>query len=68
MIEAFGGGCTFTGEPGADRGKRMSNPATRSALGWEPQYASFQAFMAQGGRDWFSEHAEVAPAGAKHAP
>ncbi|GFR46023.1 hypothetical protein Agub_g7282 [Astrephomene gubernaculifera] len=49
---------TFTGafpeDPRVGRGKVVSNPATRAALGgWAPRYPSFAAFMAAGGKDWY---------------
>ena len=36
-------------------GKRMSNPRTRQRLGWEPVYASFAEFCAEGASDSFSD-------------
>ncbi|KAL6776570.1 CPLD52 [Auxenochlorella protothecoides x Auxenochlorella symbiontica] len=45
----------FVGAPGSSVGKRMTNPATRRALGWEPRFKSFRAFMAGGAEDWYLE-------------
>ena len=36
-------------------GKRMFNPRTRQRLGWEPVYASFAEFCAEGASDSFSD-------------
>lgn len=51
---AFEGAVEFTGEPGASRGKRLDNAATRAALGWAPRYPSFAEFAAAGARDFYT--------------
>eukprot|EP00873_Tetraselmis_striata_P042185 jgi/Tetstr1/462449/TSEL_007447.t1 len=54
---ATGHGCTFTGAPpegGAASGKRMSNAASRAALGWAPKYPSFAEFCAAGASDYYT--------------
>jgi len=67
------GPITFGGPTdGPSRGKRMTNRATRAALGgWAPKYASFQAFTASpnGGRDAYNTDARLGglEAGAAHA-
>lgn len=38
---AFQGSVTFTAPEGPVKGKRMSNPATRAQLGWQPKYPSY---------------------------
>ena len=70
--EAFAGQrYAFTGaeSDAGPRGKRMSNAATRQALGgWAPKYASYDAFMRQhGARDWYSQQEGAAPKGMPHA-
>ena len=51
----FSGEFRFTGAEGdGGRGKRVTNAATRSALGWRPKYPSFAAFMAGGGKDFYT--------------
>ena len=70
-IEASGqlpGKTTFSGEEGPVKGKRMSNDATKKQLQWEPVYGGgIEEFFAQGGHDWYSEAAVVAPTGAPHS-
>ena len=56
---AYGGAAEFTGAPGADRGKRMDNSATRTALGWAPRHPSFVEFVAAGAQDFYSSQAWV---------
>lgn len=42
------------GGPGQGRGKRMTNPGTRAALGgWAPEFPSFRDFMRAGADDWY---------------
>ncbi len=54
---AYEGGVEFTGSEGSNKGKRLNASNTRDALQWAPQYSSFQAFMASGAKDWYSEEA-----------
>ena len=65
------GPISFAGSPdGPSKGKRMTNPATRAALGgWAPKYASFQAFTAGGGKDAWNSDARLGGVaeGAAHA-
>eukprot|EP00884_Botryococcus_braunii_P000642 jgi/Botrbrau1/10579/Bobra.0358s0002.1 len=63
---AFQGSVTFVGEKGASQGKRIDNRATQEALGWQPKYSSFRAFMEGGARDWYSEAGLQSPQGAPH--
>ena len=61
---------TFPGPAGGpSRGKRMTNAATRAALGgWAPKYASFEAFCAGGGVDAYNSDARLGGVeGAPHA-
>ena len=63
------GGVRFVGPEGGavPAGKRMSNGATRVALGWYPRHPSFIEFVArEGARDWYTQ-SELAPAGMPHA-
>jgi len=54
---------------GPSQGKRLTNPATRAALGgWQPKYASFEAFCAAGGKDAYNSDARLGGVeGAAHA-
>lgn len=64
---AFQGSVTFTAKEGPVKGKRMSNPATRAQLGWQPKYPSYADFMRQtGAKDWYTAQ-EAAVAGMPHA-
>ncbi|KAL4418741.1 hypothetical protein ABPG77_006414 [Micractinium sp. CCAP 211/92] len=64
---AFQGSVTFTAPEGPVKGKRMSNPATRAQLGWQPKYPSYADFMRQtGAKDWYTAQ-EAAVAGMPHA-
>lgn len=46
----------FTGAAGSGaKGKQADNSATRAALGWQPRWPSFKAFMEQGAKDWYSQ-------------
>ena len=43
-------------EADSSKGKRVTNKATREALGgWRPKYESFDAFMVAGGQDFYSK-------------
>ncbi|PSC68244.1 NAD(P)-binding domain [Micractinium conductrix] len=67
---AFSGSVTFTGPEGPVKGKRMSNPATRKQLQWEPKYPSYAQFMRDSkAHDWYSEQEAkmAAVAGMPHA-
>ena len=49
------GSVEFTGsESGSKKGKLLDNSATRQQLGWEPRWASYQAFMAAGAKDSYN--------------
>lgn len=51
----YAGSVEFTGtEAGSKKGKVLDNIATRQQLGWTPQWASYQAYMAAGAKDWYS--------------
>lgn len=61
---------TFGGPADApSKGKRMTNPATRAALGgWAPKYESFAAFCAGGGKDAYNSDPRLGRVeGAAHA-
>lgn len=45
---SFQGSVTFTAPEGPVKGKRMSNPATRAQLGWQPKYPSYAGEPASG--------------------
>ena len=54
----YEGGVEFQGsEANSKTGKRLDNSATQGQLGWAPEWASYQAFMAAGARDWYTDHA-----------
>ena len=43
-------------EAQATKGKRVYNNLTRQTLGhWEPKYDSFEAFLAAGGEDFYTQ-------------
>lgn len=51
----YSGAVEFLGsEADSKRGKLLDNAQTRQQLGWAPQWASYQAFMAAGARDWYN--------------
>jgi len=54
----FQGQVTFTEADEPQRGKRVSNRATREQLGWAPKYASFASFMDAGGDDAYNRDPE----------
>ncbi|WPT12046.1 hypothetical protein PSENEW3n2_00003704 [Picochlorum sp. SENEW3] len=55
----------FTEKDGGDnKGKYMSNTATREQLQWSPKYSSVAAFFKQGAQDWYCR---VQPTGMPHA-
>ena len=45
------------GEARSKAGKRLDNSAARAQPGWAPQWPSYQAFMAAGSRDWYTDRA-----------
>lgn len=47
-------GVKFVGPPGGPVGKRTDNAATRAMLSWQPQWGSFEDFMVQGAKDWYT--------------
>ncbi|KAK9802050.1 hypothetical protein WJX73_006937 [Symbiochloris irregularis] len=49
----YEGSAELVGPEGGSKGKQLSNAATREALGWEPKYSSFEAFMSQGAQDFY---------------
>ncbi|BDA51136.1 hypothetical protein COCOBI_18-0110 [Coccomyxa sp. Obi] len=52
---AYEGAIEFTGSESAVKGKRLNASATRGALQWSPRYSSYQAFMAAGAKDWYTQ-------------
>ena len=49
----YQGAAELVGQEGDNKGKLLSNTATRQALGWEPVHRSFEDFMAAGARDFY---------------
>lgn len=52
---AYEGAVEFTGIENSVKGKLLNNSATRGDLQWSPRYSSYQAFMAAGARDWYTD-------------
>ncbi|KAK9902760.1 hypothetical protein WJX75_005123 [Coccomyxa subellipsoidea] len=52
---AYEGAVEFTGSENSVKGKLLNNSATRGDLQWSPRYSSYQAFMAAGARDWYTD-------------
>jgi nucleoside-diphosphate-sugar epimerase len=40
-------------EASSKKGKLLDNSETRRQLGWAPEWASYQGFMAAGAQDWY---------------
>lgn len=45
---------TFTLPEGPSKGKRVFNDETRRQLHWQPKYESFEKFVADGAKDWYT--------------
>lgn len=52
---AYEGSVEFTGNESSNKGKLLNASTTRGALQWTPRYSSYQAFMAAGAKDWYTE-------------
>lgn len=53
-VPALSGDVKFT-LPDSVSGKRVNNDISRKLLGgWKPKYESFDAFMAAGGKDFYT--------------
>ena len=62
----YEGSVQFTGSEGPGKGKVLDNSASRAALSWQPQYASYQQFMSRGAVDVYSLEAPLQGLGLKH--